>query len=517
MGFSDYLERGILSEIFGIETKCPPKWIKPAKYYIGLCKEEVNDDDTGCTIKEPHPSTGYERVENRYWGFAQLDLGPETFIPGELAPNKLSVTPTEQCPCDSAESTEIQNTQEVIFPKAKGTWGEIVYVAILDAKTNGNLLAYGKLSEPVEILDGEIFKFTLGDLIIGIQGGMNNTEAQKQLGVEIRSKSKLIINVGYESSSSMMSESSSSAEPTPTPTSTNAPTPSPTPTPTPSLLLFDSSSWSSIPEPYKSYLTSAADRWLQFICYNSNVTSAIQQLNEGWVGLKLNNYAEENSDIPMIASCGPYQYIDLEEGGPGVQFNAVSFNLTVNLFYASILDEQDWINVLTHELGHALGIGTFWDSILAPLGAVAPSNYFLDGSAYSNAQDAYNSITESSRSKVPLESSGGSGTSSAHWEDNYRPSSATGSGGVDYYGLGNELMIGSYAPGSTRLISDLSIKSLVDFGYQEVSPGTNEGVPTTNSSQVIATSNTIKLNCKTKHFLRKIGKVNVKTGKYYKI
>lgn len=520
MGFSDYLERGILKELFGVDDNCPPKWSKPSKYYIALCKQEVNDDDTGCTIKEPPSAAGYERIENRFWGFSQLDLGGDVFIPGELAPNKLSITPTEQCPCDSAESTEVQNTQEVIFPKSKSSWGEIVYVAILDSKIHGNLLAYGKLSEPVSIDKDEIFKFDIGDLIIGIQGGMDNTTAPRQAAIEIKSKQVITATITLirqgSSSSSLSSSSSGSSLPTPEPTPTPTPEPTPTPIDGPSIL-FDSSSWASVvPEPYRTYLNEAKSRWEQFVKYDPVAVIGIQDLNPGWTGLKLQNYNEENVNESWIASCGPDGYVDLVEGSTGIKFASVSFNLNINKFYEATLNADDWINVLTHELGHALGIGIYWNPVLQTLGAVPPVNDFLSGSAYTETQEAYNAITESLRTKIPLESSGGAGTASAHWEDNYRNNSAAGSGGVDHYGVTNELMNGSYAPGSTIILSDLSIKCLVDFGYQEVNPGTNEGVPTIDSSGITISSNKIKLVCGGLNKLRKLGKVNLVTGQAFK-
>jgi hypothetical protein len=90
-------------------------------------------------------------------------------------------------------------------------------------------------------------------------------------------------------------------------------------------------------------------------------------------------------------------------------------------------------------------------------------------------QEVYNQMTGLDRDRVPLESTGGAGTSSAHWENNYRLSSAAGTGGVDYYGFENEMMIGYYSSGLNLLISSMSIKHLVDLGYNEINIGSNEG------------------------------------------
>lgn len=183
MGFSDYVEKGILGEIFGVENKCPPKWNKPREFWIAFCKEEVNDDDTGCTIKEPFVFLGYERVKNLSWGFAQMDFGEDMIYQWPSGSNtqqgpryeKLVLNPTEECPCGSDQSTEIYNTQDILFPKAKHDWGGIVYIAICDSKINGNLLAYGKLEEPIEINKDQMFKIKRGMLIIGVQGTMDNS------------------------------------------------------------------------------------------------------------------------------------------------------------------------------------------------------------------------------------------------------------------------------------------------------------------------------------------------------
>ena len=238
--------------------------------------------------------------------------------------------------------------------------------------------------------------------------------------------------------------------------------------------LFDESSWENIvPEPYLSYLNFGKTRWENFLNYNPDAISGIQLLDPSWVGLRLNNYTEFDSSVsPIIASCNIHEYIDLQ--AVGVQFNSISFNLNVNAYFKSSFDEHDWINIITHEMGHALGIGIFWNSFFNTQGSIPPSNNFLS-SNYSKTQQAYNNVTGLVRSKIPLESIGGSGTASAHWENNYRSSTAVGGNNVDYYGIENEIMIGYYEAGSNLIISDISIKHLVDLGYNEKNKGANEG------------------------------------------
>jgi hypothetical protein len=248
------------------------------------------------------------------------------------------------------------------------------------------------------------------------------------------------------------------------------------PVDTPEIKLFDELSWQGIvPEPYARYLSAAKTRWENFVKYNPAAIDGIKSFFPTWNGLRLNSYTEINSgSTPMIASCGVYEYVDLQTATAGVQFNSVSFNLTINKYFESSFDEFDWINVLTHEMGHALGIGIFWNAYFAGSGSIPPSNDFLS-SAYYHTQEAYNQMAGLDRDRVPLESTGGAGTSSAHWENNYRLSSAAGTGGVDYYGFENEMMIGYYSSGLNLLISNMSIKHLVDLGYNEINRGSNEG------------------------------------------
>jgi hypothetical protein len=281
-----------------------------------------------------------------------------------------------------------------------------------------------------------------------------------------------------------------------------------------SFQLFDKNSWENVvPQPYLGYLNQAADRWSQFIQYNSNYYQQIQMIiqdesdsdidfpeewNNSWNGLRLNSSVDfnlYNSNDSAVASCGIYYFIPFTTG---VQMYPLSFVLNINDYYANSFTSEDWINILTHELGHALGIGIFWRSELVNFGAVPPIDNFLSGVAYNNSQSGYNNITNDIFNKVPLESVGGSGTVSSHWENDFRPSSAPGADGKNYPGLQNELMIGAVNPVSNggMIISELSIKTLVDFGFEEVNPGSSEGVPNLNNAQSANIQNSlIKLNC----------------------
>ena len=246
--------------------------------------------------------------------------------------------------------------------------------------------------------------------------------------------------------------------------------------------LFDKSSWrGTVSEPYFSYLNKAADRWYKYIKYNSTNRATITSENNsdyigGWNGLRLEGgwydlYSDSTSSV--IASSGPIAYKALG----GKKYNSISFQLNINDYHrtkTTPLTENNWIDAITHELGHALGIGIWWNHDVVS-GATSPVDFFLDGTVYTLGQAAYNAITSQTRSKIPLENTGSAQTAAAHWENSFRPASAAGSLGVSYPGLSNELMIGYII--NNMVLSGLTIKTLVDFGYEEVNPDTSEGNP----------------------------------------
>ncbi|MFC1575104.1 leishmanolysin-related zinc metalloendopeptidase, partial [Gemmatimonadota bacterium] len=108
-------------------------------------------------------------------------------------------------------------------------------------------------------------------------------------------------------------------------------------------------------------------------------------------------------------------------------------------------------DVIIHEMGHILGIGTFWNT---------GSNSFLVGDGTSdpyfngpNAIAAFNALGGSGRTgtKVPVEALGGSGTAYSHWRESVH---------------NNELMTGWISPpGVPNPLSGITVGSLQDMGY----------------------------------------------------
>lgn len=58
------------------------------------------------------------------------------------------------------------NSAAVEFDAATGSWGTITHLAVLDASTAGNVIAYGALTASKAIGTGDILRIALGELDI---------------------------------------------------------------------------------------------------------------------------------------------------------------------------------------------------------------------------------------------------------------------------------------------------------------------------------------------------------------
>ena len=104
-------------------------------------------------------------------------------------------------------------------------------------------------------------------------------------------------------------------------------------------------------------------------------------------------------------------------------------------------------DVIAHEMGHVLGIGTLWDrkDLLKGAGGTNPTF------AGSGAMREYGMLRSSGRRRrVPVENTGGPGTRDGHWRETV---------------FRNELMSGFISsPGNP--LSRVTVASLADIGYQ---------------------------------------------------
>ena len=111
--------------------------------------------------------------------------------------------------------------------------------------------------------------------------------------------------------------------------------------------------------------------------------------------------------------------------------------------------EQDGTlnDVITHEMGHVLGIGSVWNDkgLLADAGTSNPT--FLGRAA----MDEYRALrSDGTLQPVPVQNTGGPGTADSHWRETV---------------FGNELM-SPFIAGPGNPMSRMTVASLGDLGYE---------------------------------------------------
>ncbi len=112
---------------------------------------------------------------------------------------------------------------------------------------------------------------------------------------------------------------------------------------------------------------------------------------------------------------------------------------------ASLESDGQFDPVIRHEMGHVLGYGTVWSSLLAGRGGTDP--HFIGPQALAEFDRVGG--TAYAGAKVPVENCCGSGTRDAHWRESV---------------LDRELMTGFLDAGSTPL-SVVTTASMGDMGY----------------------------------------------------
>ena len=57
-----------------------------------------------------------------------------------------------------------ENAADITFPAATAAWGTVVYVALMDAATAGNVIMHGTVDTPKVVGSGDTFKINAGEL-----------------------------------------------------------------------------------------------------------------------------------------------------------------------------------------------------------------------------------------------------------------------------------------------------------------------------------------------------------------
>lgn len=113
---------------------------------------------------------------------------------------------------------------------------------------------------------------------------------------------------------------------------------------------------------------------------------------------------------------------------------------------ARMEDEKTLGDVITHEMGHVLGVGTIWEQ-KGLLKGIGTRNPRFTGAA---AMAEYGKLRGTAAREVPVENTGGIGTADSHWRETL---------------FRNELMSGFIA-GEKNPLSRLTVASLQDLGYR---------------------------------------------------
>lgn len=115
---------------------------------------------------------------------------------------------------------------------------------------------------------------------------------------------------------------------------------------------------------------------------------------------------------------------------------------------ANLLNDGQFDEVVLHEMGHVLGLGTIWQD-LGLITGVGTNNARFTGD---QATAEYNAIFGLTGTSVPVESDqGGAGTLYGHWDEDT---------------LENELMTGFLNSGVDNPISRITVGQMADLGYE---------------------------------------------------
>ena len=123
MAFTDYLETKLLAHTFSATA-----YTSPTTVYVALYTVAPTDSTTGTEV------TG-----------------------GDYVRKSAALTTT---------GNEATNSAAIEYPTATADYGTVVAVAVLDASTGGNMLAFASLAVSKTISTGDVLRIPAGDLDI---------------------------------------------------------------------------------------------------------------------------------------------------------------------------------------------------------------------------------------------------------------------------------------------------------------------------------------------------------------
>lgn len=123
--YTDYLEDKILRHVFANTSYTPP-----ATIYVGLFTVAPTDTGGGTEVS----GTSYARQSGTF--------------------------------TVSGTGTTATNSANIEYPAAGSAWGTVVAVALFDASTGGNMLAWADLASSRVIASGDVFRIPASGLTI---------------------------------------------------------------------------------------------------------------------------------------------------------------------------------------------------------------------------------------------------------------------------------------------------------------------------------------------------------------
>ena len=196
---------------------------------------------------------------------------------------------------------------------------------------------------------------------------------------------------------------------------------------------------SSLTAAQRAVFQGAADRWSEIIIGDlPDVNTSIGLVDDVVIDAR-GVFIDGEGGI--LGSAGPTQ---LRQGTFLPARGSMRFD---SADLASLLANGALENVILHEMGHVLGIGTIWSNLGLLQGAGTSNPVFTGQAAQAEYADLFGL---SGPTPVPVANTGGAGTRDSHWRESV---------------FRNELMTGFLNSG-VNPISRMTAASLIDIGYE---------------------------------------------------
>jgi hypothetical protein len=104
-------------------------------------------------------------------------------------------------------------------------------------------------------------------------------------------------------------------------------------------------------------------------------------------------------------------------------------------------------DIITHEMLHVVGIGSFWNEVGLLSGFNTPDVAYIGAAGVAGCRETGGTTT--CATTVPVENTGGPGTANSHWREST---------------FGTELMTG-FASNTAMPFSIMTVRALADLGY----------------------------------------------------